>query len=329
MILGRKTTIMSKNKDTDKANITGENDIKPPKRFVSREELDYLKNYDIANFERPSVATDIAVFSIAGDEACDLNYRKVPVKKLKLLMIKRASYPYKNCWALPGGFCQKGEDITYTAKRELFEETHIDSAYLRLSGVFGEPDRDPRGWIISHSFMALIDKDKCIPRAGSDAWEAKWFDVLLTLEDKKQEFKGDNVTTDYIYGLRLTNGDIVLSALIAEHKLYENYHESFSYEIISEQGFAFDHAKIITHQLCRLRETAEHDARIVFDLMPEYFTLTELQQAFEIILDKQLLTPNFRRKMSEYVIETDKINEGAGHRPPKLFKRNVKAFYYA
>ena len=61
--------------------------------------------------------------------------------------------------------------------------------------------------------------------------------------------------------------------------------------------------------------------------MPETFTLTGLQNAFELVLDKSLLAANFRRKVSEYVIETQQIIEGAGHRPAKLFKRNVGEFY--
>ena len=61
--------------------------------------------------------------------------------------------------------------------------------------------------------------------------------------------------------------------------------------------------------------------------MPELFTLTQLQTAFEVIRDEELLKANFRRKIADYVTETDKSIEGAGHRPAKLFKRNVEAFY--
>ena len=56
--------------------------------------------------------------------------------------------------------------------------------------------------------------------------------------------------------------------------------------------------------------------------MPELFTLTELQQVYELILDKELLKANFRRKISGMVIETDEFTKDAGHRPSKLFKFN-------
>ena len=104
---------------------------------MSSEEKEFLKQYDITQFERPSVATDIAIFSIL-QEGVNENFRKLPKKSLKLLLIKRANYPYKDCWALPGGFCRSDEDVYKTAKRELFEETNVENAYLQLSGIFGE-----------------------------------------------------------------------------------------------------------------------------------------------------------------------------------------------
>ena len=63
------------------------------------------------------------------------------------------------------------------------------------------------------------------------------------------------------------------------------------------------------------------------DLLPERCTLYSLQEAHEIILDEKLLTPNFRRKMAPLVIETDEMVTGPGHRPAKLFRRNLEAFY--
>ena len=87
---------------------------------MSAEEKKFLKQYDITQYERPSVATDIAIFSIL-QEGDNNNFRKLPKKSLKILLIKRANYPYKDCWALPGGYCRPNEDIYETAKRELFE----------------------------------------------------------------------------------------------------------------------------------------------------------------------------------------------------------------
>ena len=140
------------------------------KYIMSEEEQAYLAGYDISAFDRPSVAADMAVFSIMEEEKQanskerrnPSNYRKDPLKKLKILLIRRASFPYKNAWALPGGFCRKGESVSETARRELCEETGVSDAYLRPFDIFSEEGRDPRGWIISHAFLALINGENTV-----------------------------------------------------------------------------------------------------------------------------------------------------------------------
>ncbi|MCM1496708.1 MAG: NUDIX hydrolase [Bacteroides sp.] len=307
-------------------------------RITSRDEQEFLAHYDIGMFERPSVAVDMAVFSVLGltgtEEAIRdaENYRKLPDRKLKLLLIKRASYPYKDCWALPGGFCQKGENVSETAYRELREETNVESAYLKPIGIFGETDRDPRGWIISNLYLALMDGEACKLRAGSDAWEARWFQVVFSEREIEREIQENSATIGKEYTLQLLCEDsdtepIVLEAVIREQKCFQSYHETVTYEIIKNTGFGFDHAKLITCAILKLRESVEEDGRIVFDLMPEMFTLTQLQRVFEIILDRKLLVANFRRKIADYCIETERSVEGAGHRPAKLFRRNLETFY--
>lgn len=316
---------------------------------MSEAEKDFLKSYDITRFDRPSVAADIAVFSIMarggltgiGQVQDKENYRKAPERKLKILLIRRASWPYKGCWALPGGFCRKNEDIYETARRELYEETHVENAYLNLCGIYGEAGRDPRGWIISHTFLALMDGEKCRLRAGSDAWEARWFDVSLSGAEIKKEVEGDGALLENKYFLTLESNDIfatnlsdrrkadtvLLSAAVHERKEFRDYHETVQYNVLENEGFAFDHAKAITCALLSLRRQAGVGGQIIFDLMPEKFTFAQLQNAFEIILDKKLLTANFRRKMADFVRETDEMISGAGHRPAKLLERNIDAFY--
>ena len=294
---------------------------------MSNEEKDFLKQYDISQFERPSVATDMAIYSIM-QEGANKNYRKLPQKALKVLLIKRGTYPYKDCWALPGGFCQPGEDVHETAKRELYEETNVENAYLSLAGTFGEFGRDPRGWIISNTFLALIDGNSCELRAGTDAWEAKWFAVDLKKTEVKKISTEDSIDIETLYELKLINEDaVVLCAKVKEYKQHKNYHETVRYEIVEDDNFAFDHAKLILHTLLLLRKNVENNLKIVFDLLPELFTLTQLQNAVELVLDKELLMANFRRKIADYVIETDQVIDGAGHRPAKLFKRNIERFY--
>lgn len=307
-------------------------------KITSKDEEDFLAQYDIEKYERPSIAVDMAVFSILGmggtEEAMRSagNYRKLPEKKLKVLLIRRGSYPYKNCWALPGGFCRRGENVSETAYRELKEETNVSSAFLKPIGIFGEEGRDPRGWIISNLYLALMDGEICKLRAGSDAWEARWFQVTVSQKEIKRDIQENSATIIKEYTLQLLceDGDrepIQLDAVIREEKQFQNYHETIEYEIVKNTGFGFDHAKLITCAILKLRESVEEDGRIVFDLLPETFTLTQLQRVFEIILNRKLLVANFRRKIADYCVETEQIVEGAGHRPAKLFKRNLETFY--
>jgi len=297
---------------------------------ISQEEEEFLKQYDLTKYDRPSVAADMAVFSVMGEQgekqARDKeNYRKLPKRKLKILLIRRGDHPYRGDWALPGGFGRRSEEIYETAKRELFEETQISEAYLKLIGVFGREGRDPRGWIISHTFLALIDGEKYQVRGGSDARDAAWFEVEFTQEKVPEKREKDHPGRSTLYRLRLVCEEkeepVVLQALIRKEDVIRHFHTETEYFVEEEEGLAFDHAKLICYALLSLRQEVESDGRIVFDLMPEYFTLTELQKVVEIILDKALLTANFRRKMAVYVEETDRMITGAGHRPAKLFQR--------
>lgn len=302
---------------------------------MSEEEKQYLKQYDIGKYERPSVTADMAVFAVMGAESNRTkNYRKDPERKLKLLMIKRGNHPYKDAWALPGGFCQKDESTTETARRELLEETGIGNAYLRPFDIFSEPERDPRGWIISHGFLTLIDGTKCSLHASSDAREAEWFSVSARKTNLCREIDHEqaHITNSYLITLLCEQSpvrqkELRLTAKVLEKRDFVHYHETVTYEIVSCDNIAFDHAKIILCAFLRLQNEVNENGKPVFDLMPEKFTLAQLQNAFEIVQGRKLIVPNFRRKMAEYVTETDEFLEGAGHRPAKLFKRNLDAFY--
>ena len=290
------------------------------------EEKAFLKNYDMTAFDRPSLTADMAVFAVLSSGK-QPEYRKDPGKYLGILLIRRGGFPYKDHYALPGGFSHKDETIEETALRELKEETSLDSAYLEPFGMFSRPGRDPRGWIISQGFLALVDAEKYRVRAGSDAWEAGWFKIDMDCEESTRHIRKDNAEITTLYRLKLEKDDVRLTALVKENRIFSGHHEKTEFQILEDEGLAFDHAEIIVRALKALREKTAQSGRIVFDLMPELFTLYSLQEATEIILGEKLLTPNFRRKMSPFVTETTRISTGAGHRPAKLFRRNMEAFY--
>lgn len=299
------------------------------------EEKEFLAGYDLTKYDRPSVAADVVVFSVMKDDECE-DVRRLQEKKLKILLIRRGGFPYKGSWAMPGGFCRKGEDVIDSARRELGEETGIDDAYVKLVGVYGEPGRDPRGWVISSTYMALMNARACHLKAGDDAQDARWFTVELTDVSTEVSGIGEEIVKNEVeasckvqnekrYRLVLKNADsdIKLTAVLRRTDMSSCGRSSDSYDIEECEGLAFDHARIITEAVLGLREDVRRDMKLAFDLLPERFTLTELQNVYEQIWDMELTTPNFRRKIAEYVEETDAYQAGERYRPAKLFRHRT------
>ena len=296
----------------------------------SADERKYLEDYNLEQFERPSVAADIVAFAVMQDGE-QSNIRKLENRELKLLLIKRSQFPYKGAWALPGGFLRPGETIEETAKRELLEETGVENPFLHLAGVYSEAGRDPRGWIISNSFISLINAENCSLRADTDAWDAAWFCVKLQSNNTSSD---DSTSTTKMIKHTLTlsfdsassdsniKGDenIEIKAIVSEKSTRKGHNHVSSYQIVDSGELGFDHAKIIVQSLLELRDMMEYDLRIAFDLLPESFTLAQLQSTIEKVTDKKFLSANFRRKVAEYVEETGEIIEGYGHRPAMLFR---------
>ena len=267
------------------------------------DEKDFLSAYRQDDYPRPSVTADIVVFMVRAEDSG--NYRRDSRTKLSLLLIRRGGHPYKDCWALPGGFLNPDETIEQCALREVQEETAVKPASLLSVGLFSEPNRDPRGWIISNAFVSIVSEEKVRQQSGDDASDAEWFDVDFTQED------------DGGYMLTLTYRDVTLRAVLTEES------SSFgrtSFLIKDSGGLAFDHARIIATALTVLRSGAK-EFEYIFDFLPETFTLTQLQNVQETIMNISVLPANFRRKIAPLVEQTDLFTQGAGHRPAKLYRR--------
>lgn len=151
-------------------------------------------NYDASKFEKPSVTADLVVFTIRNDQ-------------LYILLIKRGIWPFKDCYALPGGFVRMDEKLKQTAIRELFEETSIKDVYLKQVHTFSDVDRDPRTRVITVAYLALINSDNVKLSADTDAKEAKWF-AMTNLP--KLAFDHNRII-DYVYrDLRLNTDNYPL-----------------------------------------------------------------------------------------------------------------------
>jgi hypothetical protein len=84
--------------------------------------------------------------------------------------------------------------------------------------------------------------------------------------------------------------------------------------------------KIILNVLLMLRKDVDNKMTLAFDLMPKLFTLTELQNVFEIVLGRKLLTANFRRKIADYVLETEQFLDGVSIGRQNFSSETLKDF---
>lgn len=108
------------------------------------------------------VSVDCVVFGYAEGE-------------LKVALIERKKAPFKGSWALPGGFLIGSETVEEAAMRELQEETGIQNIYLEQFHVFSQPQRDPRGRVLTVAFFALVNSDQFELAASEDAAQAVWW----------------------------------------------------------------------------------------------------------------------------------------------------------
>ena len=273
------------------------------KKYNSEEE--FLKDYNAKDFDQLSMTADILLISVSSEETN--NYRKNSKKMMSILLVKRDEYPFKDKWCLPGGFLDpKKETLENCAKRVLKRETNLSNIYLEQLYTYDAIDRDPRTRVVSTSFIALVDKNRLTEMINPNAC---WFDIIL-FEDKND-----------IVDISLSNGTETINLSI-EKVLREKTTDRYSF-IARKNVLAFDHDLVVLAGIERLKNKINY-TDIVFNMMPEYFTLGELQQVYEVILNKKLLDPAFRRIIKDKVVKTDKMTSGEGHRPSVLFKYRKK-----
>jgi len=112
----------------------------------------------------------------------------------EILLIKRRNIPFKNSWALPGGYLEYNEKTEDAVIREIFEETGLFTEIINLIGVYSDPKRDPRGHTVSIIYELRIIKGKL--ESGDDATDVNFFN-LNNLPDNLS-FDHKKVIKDYI-----------------------------------------------------------------------------------------------------------------------------------
>lgn len=274
------------------------------KEYKTEEE--FLKDYNPKEFDQLSMTADILLISVSDEESN--NYRKTSKKMMSILLVKREDFPYKGKWCLPGGFLNPNtETLEDCAKRVLKNETNLSNIYLEQLYTYDAMNRDPRTRVVSTSYIALVDKNKLTEMINPNA---SWFDVVL-LDEKNN-----------VVNITLDNGKDTIH-LVIKKELREKTTDRYRFAEVKNDALAFDHALVILAGLERLKNKLNY-TDIVFNMMPEYFTLGELQQVYEVILNKKLLDPAFRRIIASKVVKTKKMKTGEGHRPSALFKYKGK-----
>lgn len=277
----------------------------------------FLANYDASIYQKPSVSVDTLVFTIK--ETAGATYRSLPDNTLQILLIKRKNHPYKDHWALPGGFVEIDEDLSAAAKRELSEETGLAPSYFGQLYTYGEVERDPRTRVISTAYLAVVNQEGSHLKAGDDAKEAAWFDLFCQSEKVKSLKKNDSLEYQWYVRLTLRCDAEELSALLKITYIVKGSATTIEREIVESGNLAFDHAKIIEYGVEMLRHKIKY-TDLVFKIVPEYFTLTQLQKVCETILNKTIPRASFRRTIADKVTETKRYLKKGGHRPSQLYK---------
>lgn len=234
-----------------------------------QEERQFLAGYDPSQFDRPSLAVDVATLSLSQGH-------------LWALVVKRHAHPFKGHWALPGGFVRMDESLEEAAERVLGDKAGLSGVFLEQLYTFGDPDRDPRTRIITVAYYALVDWGRL---------EGRQADREALVARVHVPWKGE------------TGGPVDLAGPGGALPL------------------AFDHADILGMAVKRIRGKLDY-APIGFQLLPSRFTLRQLQEVHETILDSPLNKDSFRRRMlaSGLLVATGDREQDVDHRPAELYR---------
>ncbi len=177
------------------------------------------------------------------------------------LAVRRPRPPFAGDWALPGTLVRDGEHLEAAALRVLAERAGLGPPrHLEQLATFGAPARDPRGRVVSVSYLALS------PRPCGVAQRARWWPVAAC------------------------------------------------------PHLAFDHAEILTSAVERLRGKLSY-SNVAYGLLPDTFTLSELQAVYEAVLDRSVDKRNFRKKVLSLGMLAEAPGQRRGpHRPAQLYR---------
>ncbi|MDN6170667.1 MAG: NUDIX hydrolase [Micrococcaceae bacterium] len=235
--------------------------------------------------ERQAMSPELAVSTVIfalRDEADDGEAVGRPT--LWLPLIRRPREPYRGQWALPGGPLGARQTLQDAAAANLRATTGLAPSHLEQLYAFGGLDRSPAHRVVSIVYWALVrEDDEQGTEAAPDAGGAPTHRERLLKDPNVAWFPARD--------------DAVIEAL------------------------AFDHAEIVRYALWRLRNKVEYGS-IAHRFLGPRFTLAQVQEVYEAVLDRRLDAANFRRHLrgAPGIEATDEYLHGGKHRPPRLYR---------
>jgi len=203
-------------------------------------------------------------------------------QKLKVLLIKKFINERNDFqFALPGDLVGVDEDLLSGGKRILQSLTSLENIYLKQFYTFGSPDRTKH------------KKDQ------------SWLKMYRQQPDERV------ITVGYIALVKMEEYTPHPSSFAVDAEWVELSKVS--------KDLAFDHNLILEKGLKYLREQLNH--QLISNLLPDKFTLSQLQRLYEILLDEKLDKRNFRKNISKesLIIKTDEKQQGVAHKPAHLY----------
>jgi len=266
------------------------------------------------------VSVNLALFKV--EDAEKENVKKLPQKELMVLLTKRDKEPFKDCWLFPYGLVDVNESLDKAVYRQLKEKANLENIYFEQLYTWGAVERDPTARTIATSYYAIAQKESIKECAISEKDNLKWFSIKKhsVSVEKISDFQ---IISEYIITLHNDADMITISYRVTEENMVSGFEKrkKYSYNLCdnSNERMAYDHIKILDYALDRIKNKTLY-TNIAFGLISESFTLTELQQVFEVLLGKTLTKPNFRRWISKKVEETQVTKKAGAYRPSKLFR---------
>lgn len=215
--------------------------------------------------------------------AVDVALLTVEAGHLHTVLVQRTAHPFKGKWALPGTFLHMDETLEEAAERALSTKAGIRGVFLEQLFTFAAPKRDPRTRVVSIAYYALVDRERLREPLHPPG------SVLARLEVPWAGETGGPVEASGPAGTALP--------------------------------LAFDHDQILGMAVKRLRGKLDYSP-IGFQLLPERFTLLDLQQVHETILGRTVNKDSFRRRMlaSGLLEATGESAREVSYRPPELYR---------